>query len=78
MRVVERFLRAKTGRDGDSEDAIHVSDAFVAVIDGATATMDGRMVINRMDFGVGASVTDDATLAAEVAIEVALTATRTE
>ena len=38
MRVVERFLAAKTGSDADPdcEDAIVVTDGLCAVIDGAT------------------------------------------
>lgn len=36
VHVLESFVQAKTGRCGDSEDVLVVTDDFVAVIDGAT------------------------------------------
>lgn len=37
VHIEERFLASKTGKAEDNEDAIHISDSFVAVIDGATS-----------------------------------------
>lgn len=46
MRVVERFLQAKSGDNSKCEDRIVVGEYFVAVLDGATAKsaalLDGR------------------------------------
>lgn len=36
MRVIEQFVRSKTGREEDCEDLVVVTDVFVAVIDGET------------------------------------------
>ena len=49
---------------------------FTLALEGDTARAEGRLVVNRLDFGIGGSVTDPATLAPEVTVEVALTARR--
>ena len=36
-KVIERFLEGKYGEPSRCEDVIHVSDGFIAIIDGATA-----------------------------------------
>lgn len=35
--IVETYVQAKTGKQQDCEDRIHISEHFIAVIDGATA-----------------------------------------
>jgi len=37
MKVIEQYLKSKTGKQEDCEDSIFVSSNFAAVIDGATA-----------------------------------------
>ncbi len=52
VEIVEQFIQSKTGRMEDCEDRIHISDHFIAVIDGATEKSDyewgtdtpGRMI----------------------------------
>jgi glycerophosphoryl diester phosphodiesterase len=41
-RVVESFLQSKNGQPEDCEDVIHISDHFIAVIDGATSKTPDR------------------------------------
>jgi hypothetical protein len=41
--IIESFITSKSGREDDCEDAIVVTDAFVGVIDGATAKTDRRI-----------------------------------
>lgn len=43
MKVVESFVGAKTGRAEDCEDSVVVTDAFAAVLDGATAKTPDRI-----------------------------------
>lgn len=40
--IVETYSQSKTGKQQDCEDRIHISDHFVAVIDGATAKTNER------------------------------------
>jgi len=35
--IVETYLQSKTGKPQDCEDRIHISEHFIAVIDGATS-----------------------------------------
>ena len=49
---------------------------FDLAVENDIATMTGSIGVDRLDFGIGASVTDEATLAFSVAISVSLTATR--
>lgn len=42
IQIVEQFIQSKTGDLADCEDRIHVSDNFLAVIDGATSKTDKR------------------------------------
>jgi cytochrome b561/polyisoprenoid-binding protein YceI len=52
---------------------------FTLMIDGDTAQMQGQTVIDRRDFGIGtASYNDEATVAYDVTVAVALTAVRSE
>ena len=37
INIVEQLLQPKTGAEKDCEDLIHISDNFIAVIDGATS-----------------------------------------
>ena len=56
--------------------SVPVSLPFVLDLDGDTAQMAGSLSINRMDFGVGATQTDEASLGFNVDIMVNLTATK--
>ncbi len=49
---------------------------FTLVVDGATAKMEGSTVLNRLDFGVGASMADESSLGFDVEVSLAVTATR--
>ncbi len=49
---------------------------FTLALDGDTAVMSGTTVIPRLDYGVGAATTEESTLGLNVAVNVALTATR--
>jgi glycerophosphoryl diester phosphodiesterase len=40
--IVETYLQSKTGKPQDCEDRIHISEHFIAVIDGATANTNDR------------------------------------
>lgn len=56
--------------------SVPVSLPFVLDLDGDTAQMAGSLSINRMDFGVGATQTDEGSLGFNVDIMVNLTATK--
>lgn len=49
---------------------------FTLVLDGETATMVGQLQIDRRDFEVGQSMSDESNLAFAVTVDIALTATR--
>ncbi|MEM9522580.1 MAG: cytochrome b/b6 domain-containing protein [Pseudomonadota bacterium] len=49
---------------------------FTLRIEGDTATASGAAVLRRLDFGIGSAYPDASTLGLDVAVEVALTATR--
>jgi polyisoprenoid-binding protein YceI len=49
---------------------------FTLVIEGDTAMMQGSVTINRQDFGIGVGTWQDRSVAAEVQVNVALTATK--
>jgi len=53
--------------------SVPVSMPFALDIEGSTATMTGNLTVNRRDFTIG-DTTDDATLAPQVLIQIALTA----
>lgn len=55
---------------------IPVTLPFTLDFDGDTARMEGRLSLDRRDFGIGLALTDPAQLAPEVVVTVALTATR--
>jgi len=40
--ITDAFVQSKTGRPEDCEDAIHISEHFIAVIDGATSKTQDR------------------------------------
>lgn len=58
------------------DHAIPVSLPFTLDIQGDTATMAGTLDLDRRDFAIGASITDEGTLGFGVTISVTLTATR--
>ena len=58
--------------------AIDVAFPFDLEIIGKDATMSGTAVLDRRDFGIGASVNDAATLGFEVAVQITLTATQND
>ena len=35
--ILESYVQSKTGNEADCEDVIHISEHFIAVIDGATS-----------------------------------------
>lgn len=51
---------------------------FALALEGNTASMTGRMTLNRNDFGIGANMTDESSLKFEVGLDVSLTATRAD
>ena len=55
---------------------IPVTLPFTLLLDGDTARMEGRLTLDRRDFGIGLAMTDPAQLAPDVTVEVTLTATR--
>jgi cytochrome b561/polyisoprenoid-binding protein YceI len=55
---------------------VPVSMPFTLSLDGDTAQMSGKTVLNRGDFGIGSSQNDAATLGFEVIVNVELTANR--
>ncbi len=55
-----------------------VTMPFDLTIDGDIATMTGQTTLDRRDYDIGAGQTDDATLGFSVAVDVALTARRTQ
>lgn len=58
------------------DQSIPISLPFDLTLDGDTARMSGSTTLDRRAFGIGQSVTDAATLAFEVAVDIALVATR--
>ena len=56
--------------------SIPVTLAFDLTLTGDIATMTGTTTLDRMDFGIGATVPDEGTLGHAVAISVSLNATR--
>lgn len=58
------------------DQTVDIRLPFDLTLDGNTATMNGQMDLQRMDFGVGASVPDAGTLGLGVDVTVSLTATR--
>jgi cytochrome b561/polyisoprenoid-binding protein YceI len=75
------LLRTDTGLVADGtltikDIAMPLRLPFTLKIEGNAATAQGSAQVNRMDFGIGQSVTETGTLAFEVAIDFALTATR--
>ena len=58
------------------DQSIPISLPFDLTLDGDTARMSGSTTLDRRAFGIGQSVTDAATLAFEVAVNIALVATR--
>lgn len=77
-------FEAEILRDGDGfvadgmltikENAVPVRLPFDLAIEGSRAEMTGELSVDRRDFGIGASVTEDGTLGFAVVISVALTA----
>lgn len=57
---------------------VPVSFPFDIEIDSKTATMTAQTVLNRQDFGIGDTMTDEGSLAFAVAVKLNVTATRTE
>ncbi len=57
---------------------VPVTLPFTLDIQGATARMEGALVLDRRDFGMGPSYADEATVGFPVAVTVALSATRAE
>ncbi|MFZ3582346.1 cytochrome b/b6 domain-containing protein [Loktanella sp. DJP18] len=55
-----------------------ISLPFTLALDGDTATMQGSTTLNRMDYAIGTSMGDESNLAFDVAVDVALTATRAD
>ncbi|TGD65073.1 cytochrome [Tabrizicola sp. WMC-M-20] len=55
---------------------VPVTLPFTLVIDGDIATMTGQASLDRRDFGMGATYTDEASVGFGVTVDVALTATR--
>ncbi len=51
---------------------------FTLSVDGDTATMQGSTTLNRMDYGIGASMADETNLGFAVTVDVDLTATRAD
>ena len=58
------------------DQSIPISLPFDLTLDGDTARMSGSTTLDRRAFGIGQSVTDAATLAFEVAVNIALVATQ--
>ncbi|MCA0873673.1 cytochrome b/b6 domain-containing protein [Seohaeicola saemankumensis] len=58
------------------DQTVPVQMPFQLILDGENAEMTGQLELNRMEFGVGASVTDAATLGFGVDVVVTLTASR--
>lgn len=50
---------------------------FSLALDGDTASMAGRLTLNRIDFGIGTNMADESSLKFEVGVDVSLKATRT-
>jgi len=55
-------------------NSVPVTLPFDLAIAGDTATMTGALTLDRRDFGIGASVTEEGTLAFGVTVSVTLTA----
>lgn len=55
---------------------VPVSLPFTLDLEGEKALMDGRMILDRRDFGIGLAMTDPGQLAPEVAVAISLTARR--
>ena len=55
---------------------VPVTVPFTLTIDGDTATMTGTTTLDRRDFGMGATYTDESSVGFGVGVDVALTATR--
>ena len=58
--------------------AAPVTLPFTLTLDGDTATMQGSTTLNRMDYGIGQSMSDESNLGFGVDVTVSLTATRGE
>lgn len=56
------------------DQSLTVTLPFDLQLDGDTATMSGRLTIDRLDYGIGASLPDEGTLAFPVDVSVTLTA----
>ena len=70
---IEGILTA-SGRLTVKGTSIPLTLPFVLETDGMTARMTGETSVNRLDFGVGASMADETNLKFEVSIRVELTA----
>ncbi|WP_103333348.1 cytochrome b/b6 domain-containing protein [Pseudotabrizicola formosa] len=75
------ILPAATGYEASGTLALRgatvpVTLPFTLTIDGDTATMSGQAQLDRRDFGMGATYTDEASVGFGVTVDVALTATR--
>lgn len=58
------------------DTAVPVTLPFELVLDGDTATMSGVLSLNRLDFGIGANMSDETSLAFAVDVAVNVTASR--
>lgn len=58
------------------DTAVPLTLPFALTLDGDTAQMDARLTLNRLDFGVGANMPDESSLAFAVPVVISLTAVR--
>ena len=58
------------------DQSVQISLPFNLSLDGDTATVNGSLTVDRLAFGIGTNMADEASLMFNVGITVALTATR--